>query len=68
VMVGIQLELQIGREEELGIWLQAPLDMKEWISGCLSIAMRKKKKERGGGGEREREREREKELRYLQCN
>jgi hypothetical protein len=65
-MVGIQGELQIGREEELWIRLQAPLEMKEWdFKMPFHSHEKEEEKERGGRGERERK---EFEWRYLPCS
>jgi hypothetical protein len=56
-MVGIQGELQIGREKELWIRLQAPLEMKGWdFKMPFHSHEKEEEKERGGGGGGERER------------
>jgi hypothetical protein len=60
VMERIQLELQIRREEELWILLQAPFDMKG--KDFRMPFHSHEEEEEGEGGERK-----EKDLIYLQC-
>jgi hypothetical protein len=58
--LGIQMELQIGREERLWIWLQAPLEM---IEMDFRIPFHSYEEEEREEGERK-----ELECKYLQCN